>query len=256
VVSGSASWTTDETRHELGEASYLVVNDAHPYTIEIDASDPVETFCVFFARGFVESAMRAQQATSLELLDDGPTRTRLSASFREVLQSRSGAVGLGLARLKALALSPDRGTVDGAEDALVALALALANEQSVLDTAYHRVEATKASTRDEILRRLTVARDILESSLDETMGLPELARRASLSPFHLHRHFRKTFGETPHAYLTRRRLECAAASLLSGETVTAVALDAGFSSLGSFSSLFTRRFGVSPSHYRRKKEQD
>ncbi len=131
------------------------------------------------------------------------------------------------------------------------LALAVVAEQKGTARLQARVKAAKASTRDEILRRLCVARDVLEGRLDETLRLEELARRSHLSPFHLHRHFRKTFGETPQAFRTRRRLEQAAATLRSSSTpVTDIALDAGFSSLGSFGCLFKRRFGVSPLGYR------
>jgi AraC family transcriptional regulator len=254
VPAGRASWTTDEARHELGEASYLIVNDAHPYTLEIESEEPVETFCIFFARGFVENALDSHRRD--EALLEAP-ESRAVASFREVLQSRDGSVGAGLFRLRQIAGSPNQGAVIEGEDALVRLALAMVAEQQGTTRLRDRVRAVKASTRDEILRRLCVARDVLEGSLDETLRLDELARRAHLSPFHLHRHFQRAFGETPQAYRTRRRLEKAAAALKSSSLpVTDIALDAGFSSLGSFSSLFKRRFGVSPLGYRVRKEQD
>ena len=127
VPSGRAAWTTDEARHELGEASYLVVNHAHPYTIEIDAREPVETFCLFFARGFVEGALRSQERDEESLLDD-PALTS-PASFREVLQAREGSVGRALAQLRNIVGSPKAGAASEAEDALVDLALALAAER-------------------------------------------------------------------------------------------------------------------------------
>lgn len=255
VPSGQASWTTDEARHQLGESSYLVVNDAHPYTIEVDAKELVETFCVFFARGFVEGALRSEEGDEQSLLDDPALSS--PASFREVLQSRHGPVGRALAHLRDAVGSPRAGVVMHSEDVLVEIALALAGEREGTRRLHRRVKAVKTSTRDEIFRRLCIARDALEGALDESLKLPELARISSLSPFHLHRHFHRTFGETPQAYRTRRRLERAARSLrASSRPVTEVALDAGFASLGSFSSLFKRRFGLSPLRYRLQKEQD
>jgi AraC-like DNA-binding protein len=144
-----------------------------------------------------------------------------------------------------------------AEDLLVRLALALGRDQQDASQVHARVNAIKASTRDEIFRRLCAARDRLDSGLDEELRLEDLARASHLSPFHLHRHFRRTFGETPQAYRRRRRLERAAQALRStDQPVTEVALDAGFSSLGSFSSLFKRRYGASPLGYRQGKGQD
>lgn len=255
VLRGRASWTTDEARHEFGVASYLVVNDAHRYTVEIDSKDPVETFCIFFARGFIESAAHSLSADETTLLDL-PEGGGESGSFRETLQSRSGVVGATLGGLREIVRSPHAGTIPDAEDALVRLAFALTLEQKGADRFHSRVQAVKAATRDEVFRRLCVARDVLESSLDESIRLQDLARLSLLSPFHLHRHFRRTFGETPQAYRTRRRLDHAARTLRTSETpVTDIALDAGFASLGSFSSLFKRRFGVSPLAFRLKKSK-
>jgi len=254
VPTGRASWTTDEGRHEFGEASYLIINDAHPYTIEFEADEPTETFCVFFARGFVEHAAGLRRPDRL-LLDDPLERP--AVSFREVLQSREGLVGTALAGLRGIVGAPSPGASIDGEDALVRLALALVEEQGEASRLRERVIAVKASTRDEILRRLCIARDVLEGNLDQTIRLDELARLASLSPFHLHRHFKKAFGVTPKAYRTRLRFERAASSLRKTSIpVTEVAMDAGFASLGSFSSLFKRRFGVSPVGYRARKEQD
>src|SRR5262249_27858422 len=83
--------------------------------------------------------------------------------------------------------------------------------------------------------------------------LADAAAEAYLSPFHFLRLFRQAFGETPHEFLTRVRLERAQLLLsTSRRPVTEVCLDVGFSSLGSFSTLFSRRVGVSPSVFRRR----
>ncbi len=250
VISGRAVWTTEEARHEVGDQSYLVVNDSHPYSIEIDAPEPVETFCVFFPRGFVEAA-RLDVERSDEVQLDDPGRAPSAAHFHESLQPRRGRVGAVLGELRSLARSPRAGVVRGAEDTLVRLARALCREGDLVSDRRLRIDAVKASTRDEILRRVSVVRDLIDSSLDESLRLQDLARAACLSPFHLHRHFTRTLGETPQAYRSRRRMERAAQALRGSRIpVTEIALDAGFSSLGSFSSLFKRQFGVSPRRFR------
>src|SRR5687768_14874226 len=59
VVDGAATWETRAGRFELVPGAALVLNDGEEYSICVDALQPVETFCVFFARGFVEDAFRA-----------------------------------------------------------------------------------------------------------------------------------------------------------------------------------------------------
>src|SRR5712672_4400846 len=96
-----------------------------------------------------------------------------------------------------------------------------------------------ALVHDETFRRLCRARDLLAAGYQSQIFLDAAAREACLSPFHFHRLFHATFGETPHDFLTRRRMERARHLLASGEmTVTEVCVEVGYSSLGSFSSKF------------------
>jgi transcriptional regulator GlxA family with amidase domain len=83
------------------------------------------------------------------------------------------------------------------------------------------------------------------------LDLPALARLALMSEAHFSRSFRATFGETPHRYLQRRRVERAMWLLRStSRPVTDVCLDVGFTSLGTFSRTFRDIVGESPSTYR------
>lgn len=85
----------------------------------------------------------------------------------------------------------------------------------------------------------------------EPLTVADLARAAHLSPAHFSRSFRDAFGESPHAYLLTRRLERAAALLRSTDrSITEICLMVGWSSLGSFSTSFSRMFGISPRQYR------
>jgi AraC-like DNA-binding protein len=87
----------------------------------------------------------------------------------------------------------------------------------------------------------------------EPLTIDAVAREAAISPFHFIRQFQALFGETPHQYRIRARLERAKELLESSDySVTDVCMEVGFSSLGSFSDLFARRVGVPPSIYRRQ----
>ena len=82
--------------------------------------------------------------------------------------------------------------------------------------------------------------------------LAAVAREACLSPFHFHRCFRACFGETPHQYLSRLRLEEAAGCLrCTTRPVAEIAVAVGFESPAHFSRAFKRRFGATPQQYRR-----
>jgi AraC-like DNA-binding protein len=105
---------------------------------------------------------------------------------------------------------------------------------------------------DETYRRLCRARDRLAAEYQAKLSLEHAAREACLSPFHFHRLFTSTFGETPHDFVTRRRMDHAKRLLAAGESVTEVCFEIGYSSLGSFSHKFHALAGRSPSEYRRE----
>jgi len=100
-------------------------------------------------------------------------------------------------------------------------------------------------------RRLVRARELLVSEAHDALTVRAIAAQLRLSPFHFIRQFAAVYGRTPHQLRTQARLERAKRLLAAGTPVTEVCLELGFSSLGSFSALFTRWVGASPTHYRR-----
>lgn len=105
---------------------------------------------------------------------------------------------------------------------------------------------------DELFRRLCRSRDVLAARIDEPLRLNDAAREAYLSPYHYHRLFTRTFGETPHEFVTRLRIDRAKRLLArDGLPVTDVCFAVGYESLGSFSSRFRALVGYTPSEYQR-----
>jgi transcriptional regulator GlxA family with amidase domain len=100
-------------------------------------------------------------------------------------------------------------------------------------------------------RRLLRARDVMDRCYADALDIEAIASSAHVSRAHFIRSFRETFGETPHRYLQRRRIERAMTLLRESElSVTEVCLEVGFVSLGTFSRTFREILGVSPSQYR------
>jgi AraC-like DNA-binding protein len=100
-------------------------------------------------------------------------------------------------------------------------------------------------------RHLLRAKDLADARYAEPLGVVDLARAAGLSPAHFSREFRRTFGESPHVYLLTRRLERAAALLRNTDnSVAEICMAVGLSSVGSFTTSFTRLYGKSPTAYR------
>ncbi len=100
-------------------------------------------------------------------------------------------------------------------------------------------------------RHLLRARDLADTRYAEPLGVDDLAAAAGLSRAHFSRSFKKAFGESPHAYLLTRRLERAAALLrMTDRSVADICLSVGLQSIGSFTTSFSRTYGLSPTAYR------
>jgi AraC-like DNA-binding protein len=101
--------------------------------------------------------------------------------------------------------------------------------------------------------RLCQARDLLSDVAESPRSVADVARATQVSRFHFIRQFQAVFGVTPHQFRIQARLEAAKRLLALGHySVTDVCFEVGFSSLGSFSTLFTRRIGESPIAYQRR----
>ncbi|MFN8023700.1 MAG: AraC family transcriptional regulator [Acidimicrobiales bacterium] len=107
------------------------------------------------------------------------------------------------------------------------------------------------SEREDTHRRMLRARDEMDRRYAEPLDVASLARITHLSPSQFGRVFKSVYGETPHRYLQRRRVERAMTLLRQTDRpVTDVAWDVGFASLGTFGRTFTKIVGCSPGQYR------
>ena len=103
------------------------------------------------------------------------------------------------------------------------------------------------------VRHLLRAKDLADARYFEPLGVDDLARAAGLSRAHFSREFRRAFGESPHAYLLTRRLERAASLLRTTDrSVAEICFDVGLQSVGSFTTSFTRTYGMSPTACRER----
>src|SRR5437773_8914781 len=104
---------------------------------------------------------------------------------------------------------------------------------------------------EDLNRRLLRARDAMDRAYAEPLDVRAVAAVAYVSEAHFSRSFRAVFGETPHRYLQRRRVERSMFLLRETERrVTDICFDVGFMSLGTFSRTFREIVGESPTAYR------
>jgi AraC-like DNA-binding protein len=112
---------------------------------------------------------------------------------------------------------------------------------------------TPAAPDTGVLRRMRIARDAMDREWAEPLDVAAVAARAGYSRYHFVRLFSEVYGETPGAYLARRRIERAQDLLRTANlTVTEICLLVGFTSLGTFCTRFKEQTGMTPTEFRRR----
>ncbi|HTT65598.1 MAG TPA: AraC family transcriptional regulator [Bryobacteraceae bacterium] len=255
VVRGAARYHTPQGHYLLTPESFLILNDGQYYSLEFEGGGAIhtETLCPFFQPGFIEQALACAGTGAERNLDD----IELDApaiDFCERIYPKTGAVARALAGLHTGLRGP-RASAAWLEDRMYALAQSLAVLRLQVRAEAGTFPGLRPATRMEIYRRLYRGRDFLMSCYDQPLTVAAAARVAGMSPFHFQRMFKLAFGRTPMQFLQAARLE-AARRLLTGTSggITAICFAVGFESLGSFSWLFRKRFGVSPRAFRGGRE--
>jgi AraC-like DNA-binding protein len=250
VMSGVVSWRVGGRDLAVDQNTFLVLNAGEEYSMDVNAPRPVETACIFFGSGFVET--HALDATTpLEASLHDPQRVAPSLPFLSRLHHDPD--GRIVRRVQSLARRCEHGLRPSSfEEDFLLLSDDLLRLYKEVRTQMERLPALKLSTREEVFRRLQRGREYLHSNLEESVSLESTARVACLSRYHFHRAFVQAFRKTPHAYLTEVRLARAHGLLRSGLGVLEACAEVGFSSASSFSRLFRDVYGVPPSSLRKR----
>jgi AraC-like DNA-binding protein len=244
---GRAFYSVGAGHHAVSDDSYLILNHGRSYAIEIDSQTPIESFCVFFSPTFAGDALRTARKTVQPLLDT-ETDDSGGVEFYEKNYSHDNAVTPVLKKLKRMHRHCEALELEEQMHQLIGTLLRTHGE-AIREA--DRLSSVRATTRRELYRRAARARDFADALFVEPLTLKQIASAASLSPNHLLRVFSQVYRQTPHEFLTARRIDEAKRLLTRTElSITEICFAVGFQSLGSFSSLFQRRIGLSPSQFR------
>lgn len=244
VLQGQIDWRTPERLFRVFPDTFVLLNRDQRYALSTEAEGRCKTFCVFFEDGFVEHAVHQLLATTDELLEDCTAAPQFG--FFERITPISSDCGAALA---ALAKAVARRVPEMELELMIHhLAIRVAHTAIGERRRPDRLSSVRPATRAEIYRRLMRFRSMMEDDLSAKWTLKAMGAAAAMAPHHFARCFHQCFGETPRAFLMRRRFERARVLLNAGElTVTQVCLEVGYESPASFSTAYRARYGEPPS---------
>ncbi|HZP83343.1 MAG TPA: AraC family transcriptional regulator [Chthonomonadaceae bacterium] len=247
---GQETYEVEGGRFAVDASSYCVLNNGQRYASAIHSSQTVESFCIWFRPAFAEQVLSGLCSPDDRLLDDPQRVSGQPVAFFERLYPHDDLVSPVLFRIRQ-AIQDETASLPWLDEQFYWLLERLLQTHRNIYAEMERLPALRQTTRAELYRRLYRAKDFLDASLEFPVTIPEAAQVACLSPHHFLRQFKHLFRETPHQYHRRRRLEKARDLLIGTEqSVTDICFLLGFESLGSFSWLFRRHYGLSPAQYR------
>ena len=251
IFNGDAAYTIANRELSLYAGNFIFLNQDTAYSRKIDSSVKVESMSVLFDPDFVIDFEYARTAKAELLLDEPEAYKRTAPVFVEAIYPLQGNMKFNLMNLK-------KQVEQGSTDHLLLstyLEHCLLNYYALYDAeVVHREASLKFlshTTKSEILKRLSIARDYIISNYNKNICLEEIARIACLSVNHFLRTFKQAYHQSPHQFLTSIRLRQAKYFLRNTNYPVNEIVDiVGFECPSSFIRLFRNSFHITPGQYR------
>jgi len=252
VFSGNSTYNIGKRHLNLYPDSFLALNQGTTYSSKVDSNIPVNTLSISFAPEFLSDFYRTQFKNINALLDDPFKHNDHSESyFLETIYPFSGDMKYNILHLK------NQIEQNSPDDLLVNEYLhhCLINYFKV----YHKEVSNKSenlsflnkSTKIEILKRLTFAKEYISSNYNKNIDLQDIAQTACLSVNHLLRTFKQAYGLSPHQYLIKVRIDRSKYLLRNTRyTINEIVEIVGFECPSSFIRLFKAINTITPGKYR------
>lgn len=226
---GSERYFLREREVAVDDDHWLVLNEGRAYGSELKAARPTASFAIFFRPGLQHEVAAALEQPLAGMLD-APQGGYAEVRFAEHLRPHGDAVSRRVQALQAAVLAGERDQDWLDQQLLLLLGELLMHERRTTPPGAAG-ETGSRHAQAELVRRLRLAADFIDSSHRQPIALDDMARVACLSRYHFVRHFRALHGLTPYAYLLRKRARAARRLLAAGETDRElVALQVGFGS--------------------------
>ena len=228
---------------------YLVINRHQQFNCQVHSKELVEGLCIYITPRHLWEAYH--QHTGKDILE--PVDVQSSQPFELLEKTYSfeeNELGNYLNKLRHQICYPNQ--LGPAVDGFVHTELAdlLVRTQLKIDQQISSIPSTKATTRKELYRRLSIARNYILEHFNQAIQLEDLAKEAALSKFHLLRTFKLVYGITPYQLVLKLRMNKAVELIQKGYSIEQIATDLGFSDRRTFTKAFKKAYQAPPSAFR------
>ncbi|MEO8109246.1 MAG: AraC family transcriptional regulator [Ginsengibacter sp.] len=251
AFNGKEFYKLRSTTYAVNDSTFLLLNEGNRYESFINSESITESFTINFTQNNIRWLAGFMYVPLTRIVDEPFTEASYSFRIFEKLYPHSYETLSYIDAIKKNSNDKHSGQQKTAE-ILYLFLNELINLNITTSLEIDNVHAKKRTTREEIYKRLHIAKDYIQSCYEEDISLEALSRICFLNPFHLLREFKQYFRTTPHKYLTGVRLAEAKKLLQGGKnSIFDIAYKVGYEDVSSFSKLFKNHFGLSPEAYRK-----
>jgi AraC family transcriptional regulator len=251
VFNGNESYTIGKRKVTVFPGNFLILNDGTSYDRAIYSNTVANTFAIYFSPKFLLDFQYGYSLSDRNLLDEPMDKSiEVATTFLETIYPCKGDIKYNLLHL----IDHFNGNADELLlDDYIYHALFLFYRLYDKEVLYKSscLGALNAGTRDELFKRLTLAKDFMLSNYSQDISLDDISRQSCLSSTHLFRTFKQIYKCSPHQYLIQIRLDNARHMLKSTNyTLNEIVNLVGFTCPSTFIKLFKNKFQFTPGTYR------
>ena len=207
---------------------YLIVNAENQFTIDFDADDYAHELCIYPSKDLVRKAFETNTSLLEAILEQG--KDSEYSFIHRVNQSKNTQTGKYLERnLPNLITNLEKGHTVDLDSFFLDLVECIVIDQINVNQKLVKHSASKRETKEELFRRISLAKDFLTDNFKEKINIDKVAEMACLSKYHFLRSFKEFYGMSPYQYLLSFKLNEAKSMRDKGFSYREISLEVGFS---------------------------
>lgn len=252
VISGQENYRVGYNTYEVNKGEFLLVNDQAKIECHLQSETNVRGMCVYLD----EQLLNVVYTKLSQEHQDFDTLFKVNQSklqfLEDVYQAKeAGELGSILSQLGIYIQSSPNNQIPENDGIYELIAEKLLLQQAEVLRRVNRLKTAKSSTKQELYRRVSLAKQYIEKHYSEKVDIRKISRVAAISEYHFLRTFKQIFGLSPYKYLLKTRLQKASELLnKKAHSITEIASLTGFTDINSFSKSFKKEFQIAPSQFR------
>jgi AraC-like DNA-binding protein len=253
VISGSGErYRIGDRMHYIVPGRFLVVNHHQQFQCRVQAPDTVEGMCFYIDPAAVDEIQYCKRAGHRKILDEYGVVEKPKTIFTEKIYGLTESpLGQFLHSMTPILRDPQQRQRVNFEEFFMTMAERMVESEFQTKLMIDSLRNEKASTREELYRRISLARCHIDEHYLEEINLDLLAEVAMTSKYHFLRCFKEIYRCSPYQYVLQKRLHHGAQLLLKDRrSLTEIALETGFTDRRAFNKAFKKTFGTLPSSFK------